>query len=126
MTLADAPRVALAAVRLVNGGAALVLPRTLGHRLGIDPDANRAASYVLRLFGIRTVVIGLALVDKDPVVRANAVAVAAVVHASDAASAALAGLTGQLPRRAALTATAISSVNVALSLLARRAQIAAR
>lgn len=120
--LQDAPRLALAAIRIVNGAAALVAPRFLGRRVGIDPDSNRAAIYVLRLFGVRTVVVGWALLDSDPVVRANAVKVAPIIHASDTASAALAGLAGQLPRRAALTATAISSVNTALAVWAWRTQ----
>ena len=120
--LQDAPRTALAAIRIVNGGAALLAPRWLGRRVGIDPDANRAAVYVLRLFGVRTVVIGWALLDADPVVRANAVKVAPIIHGSDTLSAALAGFAGQLPRRAALTATAISSVNTALAVWAWRTQ----
>ena len=126
MSDAGWPRLTLAAIRIVNGGAALVAPRLLARRLGIDPDANRAAIYVLRLFGVRTVIVGAALLDADPAVRAAAVDRAVVIHASDTASAALAGLAGQLPRRAAITATAISSVNVLLSVLARRAQPSAQ
>ena len=49
---------ALALIRLVNGGLALVAPRWLARRLGVDPTAQPAMLYALRMFGIRTVLIG--------------------------------------------------------------------
>ena len=53
----DYARIALASIRLFNGAAALFVPATLARRLGVDPETNRAALYVLRLFGVRTVLI---------------------------------------------------------------------
>jgi hypothetical protein len=50
---------------------------------------------------------------------------APLIHGSDTASAAVAGLRGDLPRRAAVVATAISGANLVLALLAWRAQRAA-
>ena len=51
----DSARIALAGIRLFNGIAALFVPATLARRLGVDPETNRAALYVLRLFGVRTI-----------------------------------------------------------------------
>ncbi len=116
----DYARVALAAIRIFNGGAALLAPRVLTRRLGPQADANPGSVYAFRMFGIRTVLIGADLLSPDPAVRRHAVRAALVVHASDTMSAAAAGLTRQLPPRAAVTTTAISSLNLLLSLLARR------
>lgn len=99
----------------------MLAPGTMGRKLGVDPEQNRAALYVLRLFGVRTVLIGGDLLARDPAVRARALRVALIVHASDLAAAVIAGTQRQLPRRAAGTAAAISAANVALALLARRA-----
>ncbi len=117
---ADKARKLLAGIRLANGAAALLTPRWLARRLDLDPAGGDI--YLLRLFGVRTVLIGVELLDQDPELRARAVDAAVFVHASDAMAAAIAGITGQLSRRAALAATAISSLNVALSLLARSAE----
>ena len=106
----------LGAIRIVNGTSALVAPAEVGRRLGIDPEQNKAAPYVTRLFGIRTLVIGVALIrgDRDAIRRAP------LIHVADTIAAVLAGAGGELPRRAARTAAAISSVNTVLALLARR------
>jgi hypothetical protein len=118
--LSDSARVALAAIRLFNGTASLVAPATMGRKLGVDPEQNRAALYVLRLFGVRTVLIGADLLASDPAVRARALRVAVLVHASDVAAAVIAGARRQLPPRAAATAAVISAGNVGLAVLARR------
>lgn len=116
------PRVALGTIRVVNGASALVAPKTLMNRLGVDAASNPAAVYGLRMFGIRTVLIGLDLLRPDEEVRARAVRLAPLIHGCDTASAVVAGVRGDLPRRAALLATAISGANVVLALLAWRAQ----
>jgi hypothetical protein len=112
-------RVALAAIRIVNGSAALACPTLLARNLGVGPADNQSVRYVFRMFGIRTVVIGLDLLRPDDDVRAAAVRVAPVIHASDTAAAALAGLTRQIPPRRALLATSISALNTVLALTAR-------
>jgi hypothetical protein len=116
----DSARVALAGVRLFNGGAALVVPRMFAKRVGREADADGAAVHVLRMFGIRTVLIALDLLSRDPGVRRHALRVSVVIHASDTASAALAGLSRQLPAKAARLATAVSAANVVLALIASR------
>ncbi len=113
-------RLALGTIRLVNGAAALVAPETFARRLGVDPESNPAGSYVLRLFGIRTLLIGYELLSGDEATRTRALRVAPLVHANDALAAVLAGGSGRLPRRAAVAAAVISSTNVALAVAARR------
>src|SRR5438270_8354833 len=100
----DYARIALAGIRLFNGIAALSAPGVLARRLGVDPDANPAALYVLRLFGVRTVLIGAQLLLRNDRLRTNALRVTPVIHAADAAAAVVAGVQRQLPPRAAATA----------------------
>jgi hypothetical protein len=115
----DIARTALGAIRIVNGALALLAPRWLARRLGAEPDAERSVVYALRLFGIRTVLLGADLWRRDDQAREHAVNVAVVVHASDVCAAVVAGVKHQLPRRSACTAAAISTVNVVLALAAR-------
>jgi hypothetical protein len=87
----DFARITLAGIRLFNGVAALFVPATLARRLGVDPEANPAA---LRLFGVRTVLIGAQLLLRDSGVRAHSLRVAPVIHALDVTTALIARLTG--------------------------------
>jgi hypothetical protein len=121
----EVPRVALGAIRVVNGASALMAPKMLMTRLGVDAANNRAAVYGLRMFGIRTVLIGLDLLRDDQEVRGRAVRIAPLIHGCDTASAVVAGVRGDLPRRAAALATAISGINLVLAVLAWRGQRAA-
>jgi hypothetical protein len=119
-------RTVLAVIRLINGATALLAPELLARRgLAVDPEVSPGLVYALRLFGVRTVLIGLQLVSRDPAVRSRAVDIAPLIHASDVGAAVAAGMGGQVPRRAAVKATAISTVNVLLSLVALREQRAA-
>ncbi|HEU4865416.1 MAG TPA: hypothetical protein VFT76_04120, partial [Actinomycetota bacterium] len=113
-------RVTLAAVRLFNGGASLVAPRMFAQRLGRESDADGAAVHALRMFGIRTVLIALDLLSRDQAVRRHALRFSVLIHATDTVSAAMAGLNGQLPPKAARLATGVSAANVVLALLASR------
>jgi hypothetical protein len=114
----DYARITLAGIRLFNGVAALFVPATLARQLGVDPDANPAALYALRLFGVRTVLIGAQLLLRDGGVRAHSLRVAPAIHALDASAALIAGERGQLPQRAATTAAIISTVNTVLAIVA--------
>jgi hypothetical protein len=114
----DYARLALATIRLFNGVAALFVPATLARQLGVDPAANPAALYALRLFGVRTVLIGAQLLLRDEGLRAHSLRVAPAIHALDASAALIAGERGQLPRRAATTAAIISTVNTVLAIVA--------
>ncbi|MCX4545539.1 hypothetical protein [Streptomyces sp. NBC_01565] len=112
-------RYSLAGIRLVNGVAALLAPQVVARRLGAD-ESQPALVYVMRMFGVRTVFIGAELLLlQDPDRIAQALRVGTVIHTSDALSAAAAGWCGTLRPKAAVLATAISTVNVALSLVAQ-------
>src|SRR5918994_1514190 len=115
----DYSRILLASIRLFNGIAALFVPRMLARRLGVDPDANPAALYVLRLFGVRTVLIGAQLLLRDGALRAHSLRVAPLIHALDATAAVVAGVQRQLPPRAAATAALISTTNTVLAVIAQ-------
>jgi hypothetical protein len=112
---ADAARRLLAAIRIVNGTLALVAPARLATRLGADPQQSPALLYALRMFGVRTVVIGWSLLRGEK----RALRAAPIVHASDTVAAALAARSGRLPRRAGVLLTAISAANTLLALAAR-------
>ena len=119
LSLSDSARLALAGIRIVNGASGLFAPERLSRRLEVA-EAAGPMSYPFRMFGIRTILIGLDLLSRDPNVRRHALRAAVIVHASDTASALVTGLNGALPRRAAVTTTAISATNALLALIASR------
>jgi hypothetical protein len=119
-------RIALAGIRLFNGTAALFAPTTLARRLGVDPETNPSAVYVLQLFGVRTVLIGTQLLLRDGGLRAHSLRVAPFIHALDAIAAVSAGARRQLPRRAATTAALISTVNTVLAVIAQTRKVGGR
>jgi hypothetical protein len=116
--LGVAARRILGLVRLVNGTVALLAPQVLLKQLGTDAASSPAGVYAFRLFGIRTVLIGLDLLHEHDGLD-QAVRRAPLVHASDTTTAALLATRGALPRRAGIMVTAISAVNTVLALLAR-------
>jgi hypothetical protein len=111
----DHARLALATIRLVNGTLALLAPNALLRRLGADPSLNKVAIYPMRMFGIRTIVLGVQLLIDDPSPEADRFGV--IIHASDAATAITAGLRRQLPPRVAIMTAGISLTNTALALV---------
>jgi hypothetical protein len=116
----DVARILLASIRLFNGLAALVAPRMLAGRLGIDTDANPAALYVMRMFGVRTVLIGLDLFVLKGERRSEALRQAVLIHASDTLAAFLASRKPEFPRPMARVIVLISAVNTALAIYASR------
>jgi hypothetical protein len=129
----DHARIALATVRLVNGALALLAPEVMLRRFeagqvanpGAGEDPGRVAVYPLRMFGIRTVVLGIQLLAtgsgrrSGPARQSGSLRqqgkAGVVIHAADAASAITAGLRRQLPARVAAVAAAISVTNTALA-----------
>ena len=73
-------RVALAAIRIVNGSAALAAPALLARNLGVRRADNQAVQYVFRMFGIRTVVIGLQLLLPEGELRRASVRTALTIR----------------------------------------------
>jgi hypothetical protein len=113
----DYARVLLAGIRLFNGAAALFTPKLLARQFRDNP--NSAVIYALRLFGVRTIILGIELLVPDEGLRASALRYAIPIHASDTLSAALAGMQGQLPSRTSIMLTAISGINTTLAILAQ-------
>lgn len=107
---------ALAGIRLFNGAAGLLSPDLLIRRL--DPDrepSSPAAVYAFRLFGIRTILLGLDLLtNRDERLRED-LRDGVLIHASDTATAATLGLSGRLPPRTAALTTLISAANTVLA-----------
>jgi len=118
-SLSDTARVALACIRLINGGLALVAPGFLAQQVGVDPELNPGITYVFRMFGIRTVLIGADLLTQDGERRREALNRAALIHASDTLAAFLAALSGQFPKKGRVI-VAISALNTVLAVLANR------
>src|SRR4051794_4002600 len=116
----DAARKTLGAIRIVNGTLGLIAPEFLMRRLGVDVTLDRSGAYPFRMFGIRTLLIGLDLwtLTGDALRRASRTAV--LIHASDPLAAAATTVRGDLPRKEGLVATGISAVNTGLALAATR------
>jgi hypothetical protein len=114
---AEQARIMLGVIRLINGGLGILAPGVLVRRLGSDPAANPAALYAFRLFGVRTVLLGVELLLAEGPLREHVRRTALIVHASDTTAAALGAWRGELPPRAALTTVLISGVNTVLAFL---------
>ena len=110
----------LALIRLFNGSSALLIPEAMLKRLGGDPSYDATAVYPLRMFGVRTVLLGTELLILRGEERRRAARRGIVIHGSDVLAAATAGLRGQMPARVAMATVAISSVNTYLALAGSR------
>ena len=117
-----APRIALGVIRLTNGLVALLVPGFLAERLGRAGERNSVAQYLLRMFGIRTVFLGLDLLARDEDRRREAVRRAPIIHASDVLAVVVAGASRQIPVRAAAAGFGISCLNLWLALVAHAAE----
>jgi hypothetical protein len=109
----------LAAIRIVNGLLALVAPSLIIKRFGESPDEDAAAIYGLRLFGVRTVLIGADLIAQHGEPLEHTINQAVLIHASDTLTAATLGTSGRLRPAMAVPITAISALNTALAIAAR-------
>jgi hypothetical protein len=120
MLSSDTARRTLGVIRIVNGGLGLLAPEYLLNRLGVDTTTDHSGAYPFRMFGIRTVLVGLDLwlLTGDDLRRATRMAI--VIHASDTLSAGASTVRGDLPRKQGLVATGISAVNTCLALAAAR------
>ncbi len=107
----------LGVIRLVNGGAAFFVPAASARRLGVDPATNPAPIYPLRMFGIRTILLGLELLAGDPETRRRSLRTGVVIHACDTFSAATAGIRGDLPPLTAVALTGVSTLNTTLAVI---------
>jgi len=91
----------------INGLLALVLPAVLVKRTSEDPS-DTSPYYAFRMFGIRTVVLGADLLLLRGAALERARKEAVIIHFSDTVCAAIGGMRGDLPPRAARITVAIS------------------
>jgi hypothetical protein len=117
--VATAARYALGGIRVVNGTLGLLAPQVVIRRLGdTRPGADPAAVYGLRLFGIRTVVLGVDLFRLRHAELDRALRAAVLIHASDTATVLALWRGGQLTPAAARPLALVSGLNTALALTA--------
>jgi hypothetical protein len=118
-TIGTTARYALGGVRIIAGTTGLLAPAMIISRFGDgNPAANPAAIYGLRLFGIRTVLIGVDLIrlhgrDLDRALRA-----APIIHASDTATVLALQRNKQLSPERARPLLLISGLNTVLAVTA--------
>lgn len=119
-----AARYALGTIRVVNGTLGLVAPAVIIRRFGDqDPQANAAAFYGVRLFGVRTIVLGIDLLLLRKRELDGALRSAVLIHGSDTATVWSLQRRKQLSPERARPLLLISGLNTVLALtafLARR------
>jgi hypothetical protein len=109
-----AARVTLVA-RCSLGAASLVAPRLTIRMLQLDPEPNPSAEFLIRIFGVRDIFLGVApFLISDPG-RGTILGSATGVDLTDLAAAALAGLTGRIPPRAAVVTASAALLGAVLS-----------
>ena len=113
----QAARFALAGIRVINGGLALIAPGVIIERFDEQPS-DSAATYALRMFGVRTVVLGVDLVALSGEPLRRALGQAVIIHGTDTATAAALGVSGRVRPRTAIPLTLISLTNTALAITA--------
>jgi hypothetical protein len=112
-------RYALGVIRFVNGAIGLVAPAVIMRRFGEDePAGNPAATYGLRLFGVRTVLIGADLLRTRGAELDHAIRVAPIIHASDTATVLALQRSKQLSPELARPLALISGTNTLLAVIA--------
>jgi hypothetical protein len=80
-----------------------------------DPDANPAACFLMRMFGVRDIFLGAApLLVAEPG-RSRILGTATWVDLTDATAAAVAGLTGQISPRSSAVCVAAALTGACLS-----------
>lgn len=118
-TVARTTRYALGGIRVVNGTVGLLAPALIQRRLGdTAADRNAAAIYGLRLFGVRTVVIGADLFLLRGEALSHAVRSAPLIHATDTATVLTLRRKEQLSPELARPLALISGLNTLLALAA--------
>jgi hypothetical protein len=112
-------RYALGVVRIVNGALGLFAPALIIGRFGGDaPAGNAAAIYGLRLFGIRTVLIGADLLRRHGSELEHALRAAPIIHASDTATVLALRRSKRLSPELARPLLLVSGTNTALAVTA--------
>jgi len=107
----------LVRLRAAVGAGAWLAPRLSGRLFGLDPAANPQAPYLGRLFGARDVALAVGLSTSTGAERAQWLRLGVACDLADAAAGVLAGLRGELPKRATVlvTATALSAAALGIA-----------
>lgn len=95
-------KVTLMSIRSAIGVLGWLFPNLSGRLFGIDPARNPAAPYLGRLFAARELALVAPLLIEDEDVQRRSLQVGMAVDAADAAASVAAGVTGTLPKRAAV------------------------
>ena len=112
-------RYTLGGIRMITGTLGLVAPTRIAQRLGDpQPERNAAAIYGIRLFGVRTVLIGLDLFTLRGEALHGALRSAVAIHASDTATVLSLKQSKVLAPDLARPLAAISALNTVLSVTA--------
>jgi len=118
-TLGKTARYALGGVRIVAGATGLLAPAMIISRFGEgNPRDNPAAIYGLRLFGVRTVLIGVDLIRLRGPELDRALRAAPIIHASDTATVLTLQRNKQLSPEHARPLALISGLNTVLAVTA--------
>lgn len=113
----DTARNALFGINFGLGLLFLLVPR-LGLRLyGIDPDTDRAASYPLRYFGGRLLLVAALLRDDDG--QRSVLGSLPVFVATDGVANVMAAASGEVPKRTVVLGSATTALAFALGFTAR-------
>lgn len=115
--LREPARILLACTRVLMGLLGLLAPGIPAKQIGVDPKANPGIEYVFRMFGIRTVLIGVELLMQTGDRRAEALRRAVLIHASDTLAAYLAARSGYFPKQGRIIVW-ISAANTILAVIA--------
>lgn len=108
----DQARQLLAVVRIALGASAWLAPRPLAWLLGHRLDDHPSAGFLVRLFGSRDVVMGLALLQGDDTEVRRWLTYGMAIDTADMAATIAAGLGGRLskPRTALITLATLGGV----------------
>lgn len=119
MKLGDVTRTALGCIRIFNGLLGLFAAGKMAKSLGGELGDDRRFVYPARMFGIRTLVLGMDLLtlQRDGASARRVLRQAVLIHATDTAAAIYAGRRGEVPAKAAKLTTIISAVNTGLAVV---------
>lgn len=110
----------LSILRILLGGAVWAAPNVAVKLLGDSLPARTSLPFVLRLFGVRDLAMGLGYLQAAPGERDRLLKLGMGVDATDAVAALLAQRRGQLPARLAVPFAVAAVAAVATAAVARK------